>query len=264
MALTATYFPDMSRIYLDAGSLGASATYARFDRSVDGGITWTTVRGGTAAFVVSQVSHLNDYEFPNDVDVVYRVRSYNASNVLQQTFTTTINQPLTEVWLTAPARPFLNRPVLVTGVGEVTMAARTTVFPIVGRSNPIGVVDVRLARQFDLEVFTDTPGEADALRFLAMSGEPIMLHAPPGFPVPTLYAVIGDVTVAEPARGNPARVFTFPLSETAAPGSDIVATTYTIQSMLNEYATVSAVIADNARIIDLIERVASPSEVIVG
>lgn len=262
MALTATYNPDLSRIQLAADALGSTATYAVFDRTLDG-IRYDTVRGGSHKNVLTQAAGIDDYEFPANVAVTYRVRSYNASNVLQATFTVVITQPMTEVWLKAPARPFLNRPVTVTEVGEVTRAARNGIFQIVGRSYPVGVADVRQSRVFPLEVMTETPGDAEALEFLAMSGEPILLQVPDAFPVPSLYAVIGDVSIVEPARGDPTRLFVLPLTEVAPPGPDVVPSTYTISSMKAEYATITAVIAGNATILDLLERVASPSEVIV-
>lgn len=262
MALSATYNADLSRVQLAATALGVSATYAVFDRTLDS-IRYETVRGGSEKPVVAQVADLDDYEFPVDVAVTYRVRSYNASDVLQATFTTAITQPLDVVWLKAPARPFLNRSVTVTAVGEVTRAARNGIFPIVGRSFPVGVADLRQSRQFSIEVMTDTDGEEAALDYLLMSGETVLLQVPDGFPVPSLYAVIGDATIVEPARGDPTKLFTLPLTEVAPPGPDVVPTTYTIQSMLNEYATITAVIADNATIIDLMERVANASEVVV-
>jgi hypothetical protein len=262
VALSATYNPDLSRIQLAATALGASATYAVFDRTLDG-IRYETVRGGSEEPVVTQLADIDDYEFPVDVPITYRVRSYNVSDVLQQTFTTAITQTQGDVWLKAPARPFLNRSVIVTGVGEVTRQARNGIFPIVGRSFPVGVADLRQSRQFSIEVMTETDGEEEALDFLLMSGETVLLQVPDGFPVPSLYAVIGDAVITEPARGDPTKLFTLPLTEVAPPGPDVVPTTYTIASMLAEYATITAVIADNATIIDLMERVANASEVVV-
>jgi hypothetical protein len=262
MGLIATYNPDLGRIELAGTSLGAGATYAVFDRTLNS-VTYTTVRGGSDGTTTAGSAAVDDYEFPVGVLVTYRVRSYNASDVLQTTFTTTITQNVDEVWVKVPARPFLNMPVTVTGVGEVTRPARNGVFQVSGRSFPVAVSDARQSRQFPIEVMTETPTEAEAFDFLLMSGEPIYLQVPTGFPVPSVYAVIGDVTITEPARGDPTRLFTLPLVEVAQPGPDIIGTTYTIQSMLNEYATISAVMAGNATIHDLLERVGSPSEVLV-
>lgn len=262
MALSATYNGDMSRIILSATALGASATYAVFDRTVNG-VSYTTVRGAFEAAVSSQLAAVNDFEFPVGAPITYRVRSYNASDVLQATFTTVITQTLDEVWIKVPSRPFLNRAVIVTEVGEVTRPARAGVFPIVGRSFPVGVSDLRQSRRFTIEVMTETLGEAESFDLLLMSGEPVYLQVPAAFPVPSLYATVGDTTAAEPARGDPTRLFALPLTEVAAPGPDVIATTYTIASMLAEYATITAVIADNSTILDLLERIGNPSEVIV-
>lgn len=262
MALSATYNSDLSRIVLAGTSLGGSATYAVFDRTLNG-ITYTTVRGGGFVAVTSGSASVNDWEFPSGVAITYRVRSYNASNVLQQTFTTTITETLTDVWIKVPARPYLNRAVVCTGVGDVTRPARNGVFPVVGRKNPVGVADVRQSRQFTIEVMTDTPADTNDFDLLLMSGEPIYLHVPPGFPVPSLYAMIGDTTQNEPARGDPTRFWALPLTEVAAPAADVVGSLGTYQTVVDTYATYADVLAAKASYAALLEMIGSPEEVVV-
>lgn len=262
MALTAVYNGDLSRIVLSATALGATATYAVFDRTVNG-TTYTTVRGGTHVGVLTQLASMNDFEFPAGVAITYRVRSYNVANVLQQTFTTTITQNLADVWIKVAARPYLNRAVSVTGVGEVSRPARNGVFPVIGRSFPVGVADVRQSRQFSIEVMTETASAAEDFDLLLMSGEPIFLHVPPLFPVPSLYAMIGDTTTTEPALGDPTRLFALPLTEVAAPGPDVAGALGTWATVVSTYATWADVIAAKATWAELLQLVGDPSEVIV-
>lgn len=261
MALSATYNSDLSRYVLAATALGASATYAVFDRTVDS-INYTTVRGGGFVTVTSQLAGLSDYEFPSG-PVAYRVRSYNASNVLQQTFTAAVSPSVTDVWIKVPARPYLNRSVVVTAVGDVSRPARNGVFPVIGRSFPVGVADVRQSRQFSLEVMTDTAAKTSEFDLLLVSGEPIFLHVPPAFPVPSLYAMVGDTSVSEPARGDLTRLWQLPLTEVAAPSSDVVGSLGTYQTVKSTYATYADVLAAKASYAALLEMIGSPTEVVV-
>ena len=262
MALDASYNADLSRIQLAATVLGASATYAVMDRTLDG-VTYTTVRGGDDVPVVSQVANLDDYEFPVDEAVTYRVRSYNASDVLQATFTDVITQNLDQPWLKSVSRVYLNREVEAAEASDVTHVSRAGVFPVSGRSYPVAVTDVSSVRKYDLRITTFTEGEAEAIRYMVTSGDILFFHVPSGFPALGGYFTVGDVNESRQGLPWERRWFTLPLTEVAPPGPDVIPTTYTIASMIAEYATVSDVIADNATIIDLMERVGSPSEVIV-
>lgn len=262
MALSATYNGDLSRIILAATALGASATYAKFDRTLDG-VTYTTVRGGLAVGVVTQLASMNDFEFPTGVAITYRVRSYNASNVLQQTFTAVITQNLSTPWIKVVARPYLNRAVMITEVGPSSRPARNGVFPVVGRSFPVGVADVRQSKQFSIEVMTETDGEAEDFDLLLASGEPIFLHVPPAFPQPSCYAIVGDVTETEPARGDPTKLFELPLTVVAAPTADVAGSIGTWATVVNTYATWADVIAAKATWAELLQLIGDPSEVIV-
>lgn len=263
MALTATYDPSLSRIKLGADTLGLSATYAVFDRTVNGGITYTTIRGGSHVTVASSAASVNDYEFPVDVAITYRVRSYNASNVLQTTFTVGVTQAQPDPWLKSVQRPFLNQQIETSDASDVTHVNRSQVFPIVGRSLGVAVTDLSSQLNFELSVATLTQGDAADLLYLAKSGDIVFLHVPPAYPVPGGYYTVGDVKETRQNMPWELRWFTLPLTQVAQPGPDVIGTTYTISSMLAEYATVSAVIAGNTTTADLLQRVAAPSEVLV-
>lgn len=263
MALTATYNADLARITVTADTLGASATYAVFDRTLNG-ITYTTVRGGTHVPVASAAGHVDDYEFPAGVLITYRVRSYNVSDVLQATFTTTITQTMADPWLKSVQRPFLNQQISAADASDVTHTNRSQVFPIVGRSNGVAVTDVASGLSYELTVATILKGDHADLLYLVKSGDILFLHAPDDFPTPVGYFTVGDVREARQGLPWDRRWFTLPLTQIAAPGPEVIGTTYTIASMLAEYATVTAVIAGNATIADLLERTAAPSDVIVS
>lgn len=263
MALTATYNPDLSRIELAGATLGVSATYAVFDRTLNGGVTYTTVRGGTHVVVAGAAAGVDDYEFPVDVAITYRVRSYNASNVLQATFTVAITQAQPDPWLKSVQRPFLNQQIEPADASDVVHTNRSQVFPIVGRSFGVAVTDVSSGLAFDLMIATLTFGDAADLLYLVKSGDILFLQTPADFPVPGGYYTVGDVKETRQTLPWERRWFTLPLTQVAQPGPEVIGTTYTIASMLAEYATVTALIAGNATIADLLQRVGSPSEVLV-
>lgn len=262
MALTATYQPDLARIDVAGDTLGASATYAVFDRTLNG-ITYTTVRGGTHVTVASAAAHVDDYEFPPGVAITYRVRSYSAADVLQATFTTTITQALADPWLKSVQRPFLNQQISAADASDVTHLNRSQVFPIVGRSNGVAVTDISSGLSYELTVATLTKVQAEDLLYLVKSGDILFLHAADDFPAPTGYFTVADVKEMRQDMPWERRWFTLPLTQIAAPGPEVIGTTYTWASTLAEYVDWSAVIAGNATWADLLQRVASPSEVLV-
>jgi len=271
MALTATYDGVLSRIRLSATLLGASATYAVFDRSADAGITWTTVRGGSAVPVTSQNAAVDDYEFPTtvtgtDVDLWYRARSYNASDVLQSTQTNgDVPIPaLTSVWLKVPAAPFLNQPVNVLDRSEVTRRSRAGVFNVVGRSNPVMVGDVASSISYTLQVLTSTSAEESNLDYLFASGEVVFVQLPATVDyMQGGYFAAGDVSRIPVNKVSALRVWSVPLTGVAAPGPEVIGSAYTWTSALADYAAWTALIAANATWSDLLARTGTPSDVIV-
>ena len=265
MALTATYDPVLSRLQLAGTSLGASATYAVFDRTTDGGITYTVVRGGTAVPVSSQNAALDDYEFPTGISITYRVRSYNASNVLQQTFTVAKTQDVDDVWLKVPAAPFLNMPVTVSFAGDKTKPARGGVFEIVGRSVPVAITDIRSSAGFDVRIRTFTKAEEQALDYLLSSGEIVFFQLPSDNDcMDGGYYFAGDATWGPPSsRARPERIFTIPLRGCAAPGPDVIASAYTWTNVLADYATWTTLLAANATWSALLAHTGTPSDILV-
>lgn len=266
MALTATYDPALSRIRLSATLLGATATRCVFWRTANNFAKTDTVRGGWPVTVTGQNAHVDDYEFTPGVPLTYRVQSYTAADLTPvATFDVTITQDLSVVWLKVPAAPFLNAPVIVVDRSEISRKSRSGLFDVVGRSLPVMVGDVAGSRAYTLQVLTETPAEERDLDYLFASGEVVLLQLPSTVEhLPGGYFAVGNVSRQPTLRLSPRRVWDIPLTEVAAPGPAVVGSAYTIASMLAEYATISAVIAGNATIADLLERTAAPSDVIVS
>jgi hypothetical protein len=180
----------------------------------------------------------------------------------------TITPMIDTTWLKVIARPYLNRPIdCIATISSITRRARNGIFPIVGRSYPVAVTDLRMSREFSIRIVSQTTEEREDLDLIMATGDVFFFQSPPGDPMPTLYAAVGDTDEMRPLRnrtcGNDWRVFTLPLTEIAAPTSDIVGSIGTWQTVVNTYATWSDVLADNATWSDLLNLVGSPSDVIV-
>lgn len=266
MSLTATYDPVLSRIRLAGTALNVASTYMVIDRSTDNFITSTVVRGGSHKAIAGGVGNLDDYEFPPGVLIGYRVRAYDVTNVLRATFLTTITQDLSSDWIKVPAAPFLNRKIVVNDISDISQPARQQVFDVIGRSNGVAVSDIRSGEAFTLKLYTFTATEESDLKYLLSSGEIIFIHLPVANKcMPSGYYAVGDVSrVASGSKSKPKRTWTLPLTQVAPPGEDVVGSSYTWQSVINDYGSWTAVIAANASWAALLERVGDPGDVIVS
>lgn len=264
MALTLSYDPVLSREQLALTGAGATAVTALFDRSTDGGVTYTTVRGGSAVTISGTNANIDDYEFPVNVLVTYRVRTYTAGGALVNTFTALMARDLDVAWLKVPAAPYLNQPVTVVDRSDVTRRSRSALFDVVGRSFPVMVGDVASSVSYTLQLLTEDATERADLDYLFASGEVVFLHLPST--VDDLiggYFAVGDVSNAPPLRLSKRRVWNVPLTQVAPPGPDVVGPAYTWASVVAEYATWTDLLAANATWSALLQRTGSPSDVIV-
>lgn len=250
--------------------LEATPTYATVDRTTDG-ITYTTVRGASTVGITTGCALervVDDYEFPVDELITYRVRSFTSDGLISRSTTCQIQVTLDDVWFKSIGRPFLNQQIFcVLNPSPITRTARNGIFPIVGRSFPVAITDLRMSRMVSLQVVTQTLEQRQDLDLLLASGDPIYVQTPSGHPLPTMYAVVGDTAEERPVRNrdcdNDWRLWTVPLIEVAAPGPDVVGSTSTWQTVVNTYATWSAVMAAHPTWADLLELIGDGSEVIV-
>lgn len=189
-------------------------------------------------------------------------------NLLLSTEIESITPVLTDIWFKVIAKPFLNRTVhCIPKPGPVKRRARHGIFPIIGRSLPVAVTDVRGSREYDLDAITRTTQEYRDFDLMISSGDIIFIHTPPTSPIDTAYVVIEDVVRRQPLTGsrcgNDWRVFTLPIIEVAAPAANVVGSVGTWQTVINTYATWSDVLTAHATWADLLTLVGSPDDVIV-
>lgn len=211
-------------------------------------------------------SILDDYEFVADVDNHYRVSVINNGTVIA-VYTDAITPVLGgQVWLKSIARPFLNRQVQIASAGDQTRRTRGQVFDIVGRSLGVAVTDLRGGKQYELVIQTSTADEASDLDYTLAAGDVMFLQLPQGYPVPSGYYAVGDVTQSWrglPPVQNPTRWFTLPLIQVAAPDPSVVGTVANWISTANAAASWTDLVALAATWADVAERVAGADDVIV-
>jgi hypothetical protein len=189
-----------------------------------------------------------------------------AAYVLRETGTITV--ALTQIWLKNVQRPYLNLPVTVVDFSDEEFEDRSGIFPVVARTYPVAVTELRAGRKQTITVTVPDLYQADDLRNRLMSGETVFLHTPDtagGCPIPSYYAVIGNIRKSRQSKSARAtrRYFELPLTEVAAPASTIVGTTITWADVIATYATWADVIAVEPTWSDLIDSVAVPADVIV-
>jgi hypothetical protein len=248
----------------------AVSSYATIDRTTDG-VTYTVVRGASEVGITTGCEleqTIDDYEFPVGQTVTYRVRAFTDDGTLEVTTTCQIEVDLDQVWFKSIGRPFLNRAVdCVLNPTPIVRRARNGIFPIVGRSFPVASTDLRGSREVTAQVVTRTTEEREGMDFLLASGDPIFVQTPLAYPLPTMYAVVGDTAEQRPVRNRLCdadwRLWDLPLTEVAAPGPDVVGSTSTWQTVVNTYATWADVLAAHATWASLLELIGDGSEVIV-
>lgn len=264
MSVTLTNETANGRIKIAVTSLG-SADIATVERSTDQ-IRWTMVRGANAVVPVGSAITVYDYEFAPNVANYYRARGIDLPSTILSTQTANITPALTVVWLKSVARPFLNLVVeLADDRFDVSRASRGAAYPIVGRSLPVAVTDLRGSRVYTIALRTDDPADADALDVLFSTGDILFLQAPEGFVVPSggVYVTAGDATATLLSPPDDLRWLVVAMTEVVAPGADVVGAGGTWQSVLNTYTDWTDVLGSVSSWKELLEITGSPADVIV-
>lgn len=178
--------------------------------------------------------------------------------------TASVTPTITEIWLKNVQKPFLNRTLTVTDWGTEESQSRSGVFDIVSRSLPVGVTELLGSRRFTITATLTQKADSDEFSTILSAGDSVMLQVPPDCDYVGGYFVIDRVSKR---RGqsvrSPRRYFDLTLIEVAAPSSVLVGTTVTWQSVISTYATWADLIADNPTWADLLDRIGTPSDVVV-
>lgn len=185
-------------------------------------------------------------------------------NLYKQTWQTSITPAQDEVWLKSISRPFLNRPINVVTHSDITRESRNGVFPIIGRSAPVAITDVRQARQWEMTIQATSVSDADAIELVLAGGDPLYVQVPPdGRDIPGGYVVVGTMNRRRFGHVSARRWFDLPMTTVAPPGPGVVGATNTWEALVAEFGTWSDVLTAFGSWAAVSEYVADPSTVIV-
>lgn len=176
----------------------------------------------------------------------------------------TLSSDVSGFWLKSTMRRFLNLTPMVVDYAEPSRTPRGGQLDVIGRSLPIGQVELMTSRSTVLTFRTLDLQAARTLEFLIASGDVLYLQTPSSCPIVSgHYRVDGDMTSVRVTPRSDVRLFTLPLREVAAPGPDVVTATSTWETVIAMFGTWEDVIAACPTWEDVLALVGDPSEVIV-
>lgn len=146
-------------------------------------------------------------------------------------FTDSVDTPLDVAWLKNPLRPARNMIVELGRPMQIRRAARSGLFDIKGRADPIEVTEQRRSRSWVQTFVVKTFDEADGLDDLVDPGETLLLHVPgrgdpgdcPPWPddLPGGYIHVGDMEEERSPDSSLPRIYTAPVQKVAAPRPEL-------------------------------------------
>lgn len=157
---------------------------------------------------------------------------YDPTNATTSTlFTDDVDTPLSVVWLKDPLRPPRNVVVQVASPTQIRLAARSGLFDIKGRADPVEISEIRRSASWTQRWVFTTFAELDALLELFAPGRTLLLHVPargdipdcPPWPrnLPGGFIYVGDVA-QETAPDDPIPgTMTAPVQIVAAPDAGL-------------------------------------------
>lgn len=218
--LTATVDNTYAHVLLRTEFTATGSLTAVVERSADGGVTWTAVRGspltlvGPAPGAGSRIAYVYDSEAPFNVAITYR--STNNLGTVTTAGPVTITVASGVSWMKDPARPWANLKIsecvrnpydvgctptpaepalflVFSGLGTQTRASDATLFPILNRSRPADVFAYRKDVVTSWQVASVTLTAVNSMVTFYALGGPIFLQLDPAFGWPDRYYQPGDV-----------------------------------------------------------------------
>jgi len=245
--LTATVQDPYAAVLLRTEFSATGSLTATVERSDDGGMTWTTVRGGNPLTLVgpapgagNRVGYLFDTEAPLNTPLRYRSTNNLGTVTLAGPVTITVASGVS--WMKDPARPWadlqisqcVKNPVdavlcpqpeepalflVYGGLGDQTRAADATLFPILNRSRPADAYAYRKDPGTSWQIATVTLAARESVETFYAWGGPIFLQLDPLFGWPDRYYQPGDVGEQRMSGDlrQPFRLWPAPLTVVDAP-----------------------------------------------
>jgi hypothetical protein len=210
-----------------------SAAYATYEDAIEA-MVWQTTFG-------------EDYEAPQDVEIQYIARVFDAAgNASKMSAPIAVTLPYRFTWLRDVGRPSLSLRTHVQSLSELSRKAEAGVHYVLGRRTPITIADVRRAAEFELTTATFTRAEAAAARALGDSTATFLLQGHPD-EGGNLYFLATQVTEQRVSRlaGEPARTWQFSGVETEPPLTPLITESSgrSYQDWLNDFNNYERVVA---------------------
>lgn len=243
--LTATVENAFAHVILRTEFSATGSLTAVVERSDDGGVTWTEVRGspvtlvGPAPGAGNRIGYLYDTEMPLDVPVRYRSTD-NLGTVTTAGPVTVVSSGVS--WLKDPARPWANVRIddcsetvvptmcstplsepavslIADGLGAEEYAGDFTLFPILNGPRPADVYAYRKDATTSWRVLSKTLTSMGTLNTFYAWGGPIFLQLPPIYGWPDRYYQPAEVVVSRVSNvlTVPYRMWDVPLTVVDAP-----------------------------------------------
>jgi hypothetical protein len=219
--LTATANGTYAHVLLRTEFSATASATATVERSIDGGVTWTAVRGGDPLTLIgpapaagNRIGYLYDDEAPLNTSLLYR--STDNLGTVTTAGPVTIVVAADESWLKDPARPWANvkisrcvqtpvdaactpaasEPAVVLvrdGLGAEVYAGDFTLFPVLNRPRPADVFAYRKDAVTSWQIASLTLASKYTLDTFWAWGGPVFIQLPPEYGWPDRYYQPGDV-----------------------------------------------------------------------
>jgi hypothetical protein len=248
--LQVTYDPAWAavRVVVDGGMWPSAVASIRLVRtSASEGVV--PVRGVERLVTAGGYWIGTDHEMPLGEAIQYTVAGYaaNGTVVASESASVTTTSTACELWIKAPGRPDLSRPVKFRTIGDVAFSPRGSNYQI-ARGGAVAQTSGMDTESLSLVVGVDGPGEVTALERLVRGYQTILLQhgGEPEF-------TPGWYMVTSMSRSNPAqkvygiyakRDFTLNLEATSRPaGVGVAATGVSWATVMQQHATWADVLA---------------------
>lgn len=166
-------------------------------RSVDGGTTWADIRTELGRGLTA--GDIDDHEVPNGTEATYRARAlhdFGGGFVSASPWSSTDADTWTSAayFLKHATQPSLNAAFELRSPasGGVSAEARQTVHQALGATKGVAITDTRLADAGSIAIKCETSEEADALKALVDTLDPLLLQAPPEHGEPERWLALAD------------------------------------------------------------------------
>ncbi|MET7429644.1 hypothetical protein ABZT16_11680 [Streptomyces flaveolus] len=202
---------------------------------------------------------VTDYEAPLGVPFSYRIEFYSTTTGLLTEWRTTSTVTLDPgdanyAWLKDPARPILNRRVMVKQAPDWQQPIEQNVLRPRGRQNAVVLSGVRSGREGSLTVWTQSDDEREALRFLLATGNVLLWQSAPGMGESDVYVAIGETAFPRITTYAPEqwREWTLPLTEVDRPTGGMAGSpTWTVRDVAIENTTALGLLDRYPTVLDL-------------